>query len=72
VFATGHLEYDADTLALEYSRDLQKGLDIALPFNYFPQDNPAKIPHKTWRSHAQLLYSNWLNYYVYQATPYEL
>ncbi|MCL2002550.1 MAG: homoserine O-succinyltransferase [Oscillospiraceae bacterium] len=72
VFATGHLEYDAETLALEYRRDLAKGLPIAMPVNYFPQDDPSKSPQKTWRSHAQLLYSNWLNYYVYQTTPYEL
>jgi homoserine O-succinyltransferase len=72
IFVIGHSEYDAETLALEYRRDIKKGLDIALPFNYFPDNDPARTPHKTWRSHAQLLYSNWLNYYVYQTTPYEL
>lgn len=72
VFVTGHSEYDAETLALEYRRDIEKGLDIAMPANYFPQDDPRAAPGKTWRSHGQLLYSNWLNYYVYQATPYEL
>jgi homoserine O-succinyltransferase len=72
VFVTGHSEYDAETLALEYRRDVDKGLDIAVPVNYFPQDDPDAAPHKTWRSHGYLLYSNWLNYYVYQATPYNL
>ncbi len=72
VFVTGHSEYDAETLALEYQRDLGKGVSTALPENYFPDDDPAKPPKKTWRSHAHLLYSNWLNYYVYQATPYNL
>ncbi len=72
VFVTGHSEYDAETLALEYRRDLEKGVSIALPENYFPNDDPSKPPKKTWRSHAHLLYSNWLNYYVYQATPYNL
>ncbi|MDR1693508.1 MAG: homoserine O-succinyltransferase [Oscillospiraceae bacterium] len=72
IFVTGHLEYDAETLALEYRRDLEKGLPIAPPVNYFPDDDPEKPPRKTWRSHAHLLYSNWLNYYVYQATPYVL
>ncbi|MDR0293080.1 MAG: homoserine O-succinyltransferase [Oscillospiraceae bacterium] len=72
VFVMGHSEYDAETLALEYRRDIEKGQDAALPVNYFPQDDPARTPQKTWRSHAQLLYSNWLNYYVYQTTPYDL
>ena len=72
VFATGHLEYDAETLSGEYFRDLEKGLDIAVPENYFPGNDPSQTPAKTWRSHAHLLYSNWLNYYVYQATPYDL
>ncbi|MDR1669688.1 MAG: homoserine O-succinyltransferase [Oscillospiraceae bacterium] len=72
VFVTGHSEYDAETLALEYRRDAEKGEAVALPVNYFPGNDPAKTPKKTWRSHAHLLYSNWLNYYVYQETPYEL
>jgi homoserine O-succinyltransferase len=71
-FITGHPEYDADTLALEYARDVQKGLDIEVPRNYFPDDDPAKAPVVTWRAHAQLLYTNWLNYYVYQTTPYDI
>jgi homoserine O-succinyltransferase len=72
VFVTGHSEYDAATLAQEYFRDRERGLDIAPPKNYFPGDDPARPPKKTWRSHAYLLYSNWLNYYVYQTTPYDL
>lgn len=69
-FITGHPEYDRDTLALEYRRDVDKGIRIAVPENYFPNDDPAQTPIVTWRSHAQLLYTNWLNYYVYQTTPY--
>ncbi len=72
IFMTGHLEYDTDTLAQEYSRDLNKGLDIEIPYNYFPEDNPEKRPVSIWRSTAHLFYSNWLNYYVYQETPYNL
>lgn len=72
LFLTGHPEYDADTLALEYRRDVEKGLDIALPENYFPGDDPTRAPVVAWRSAAQLLYTNWLNYYVYQTTPYDL
>jgi len=72
VFITGHPEYDADTLALEYSRDVNKGLSIDMPKNYFPNDDPAVAPSVYWRAHAQLLYSNWLNYYVYQSTPYDI
>jgi len=71
IFMTGHLEYDTDTLALEYTRDKDKGLPIEVPCNYFPGDNPDSPPVSTWRSHAHLFYSNWLNYYVYQETPYE-
>jgi homoserine O-succinyltransferase len=71
-FITGHPEYDADTLALEYKRDLDRGLDIDMPENYFPDNDPTKPPVVTWRAHAQLMYSNWLNYYVYQTTPYDL
>jgi len=72
LFVIGHPEYDADTLAREYFRDRDKGLDTALPEHYFPGDDPAKTPCVSWRSHAQLLYTNWLNYYVYQTTPYDL
>ncbi|MCU4156409.1 homoserine O-succinyltransferase [Carboxylicivirga sp. A043] len=72
IFVTGHSEYDASTLKEEYDRDVAKGLDIAIPANYFPDDNPENEPMVLWRSHASLLYSNWLNYYVYQATPFEL
>lgn len=71
-FATGHLEYDYDTLSKEYFRDVNKGLDIHVPYNYFPNDDPAKRPLNTWRSHAHLLFANWLNYCVYQLTPYDL
>lgn len=71
-FIMGHPEYDADTLALEYARDVKKGLDIKVPKHYFPNDDPARAPVVTWRAHAQLLYSNWLNYYVYQSTPYDI
>lgn len=71
IFVTGHLEYDRDTLKDEYIRDLKKGLDIKVPENYFPDDDPAKIPKVIWRAHANLLFSNWLNYYVYQETPYD-
>ncbi len=72
IFVTGHSEYDASTLKEEYERDVAKGLDIAIPDNYYPDDNPANEPLVLWRSHASLLYSNWLNYYVYQATPFQL
>jgi len=71
-FITGHPEYDPDTLSKEYFRDVNKGLDIAVPANYFPDDDPSKAPIVRWRSAAQLFYNNWLNYYVYQTTPYDL
>lgn len=72
-FVTCHAEYDHNTLALEYFRDMEKGLTtVDLPINYFPDDDPAKEPLVSWRSTGQLLYSNWLNYYVYQSTPYKL
>lgn len=71
IMITGHLEYDATTLAEEYMRDLDKGLDIAMPENYFPNDDANERPPNTWRSHTHLLFSNWLNYYVYQQTPFE-
>ena len=72
VFITGHPEYDADTLALEYFRDVEKGLHVGIPKNYFPGDDPTATPSVYWRAHAQLMYSNWLNYYVYQSTPYDI
>ena len=72
LFVTGHAEYDYDTLANEYFRDKAKGLDIDLPHNYFPGDNPSVKPPNVWRGHANLLFSNWLNYFVYQNTPYNL
>ncbi len=71
-FITGHSEYDSDTLQKEYLRDIGKGLDIKVPFNYFPDDDPSQNPLVTWRAHANLLYSNWLNYFVYQTTPYDI
>ena len=71
-FVFGHPEYDAGTLMVEYERDIAKGLDMPLPRHYFPGDDPAQEPRATWRAHAQLLYTNWLNYYVYQTTPYDL
>lgn len=71
-FATGHAEYDADTLKKEYLRDKNKGLDIAPPYNYFPGDDPNNPPLVRWRSAASLLFANWLNYFVYQQTPYDL
>ena len=72
VFITGHSEYDADTLKKEYLRDKNAGLPIELPKNYFPDDDETKDPIVTWRSCANLLYSNWLNYLVYQTTPYNI
>ena len=71
-FIMGHPEYDPDTLAKEYFRDLGRGLDIDVPAHYFPHDDPSQSPVVTWRSSGQLLYTNWLNYYVYQTTPYDL
>ncbi len=71
-FITGHSEYDRDTLASEYFRDLEKGLDIQIPYNYFPGDDPTKTPVFSWRCTANLMFSNWLNYCVYQRTPYNL
>jgi len=72
VFVMGHSEYDSLTLKGEYDRDVKKGLPIVLPKNYFPDDNPHRTPVVRWRGHANLLYNNWLNYYVYQETPYDL
>ncbi|KGK87816.1 homoserine O-succinyltransferase [Desulfosporosinus sp. HMP52] len=72
VFVTGHSEYDTLTLKEEYDRDIAKGLSIALPKGYFPKDDPTNTPIHNWRSHTNLLFQNWLNYYVYQTTPYDL
>lgn len=71
VYVTGHSEYDCLTLQTEYERDLNKGLSIAMPKHYFPQDDPSQTPIIKWRGHANLLFSNWLNYCVYQETPYD-
>ena len=72
VFITGHSEYDADTLEKEYLRDKNAGLPIEVPKNYYPGDDDTQPPLMSWRAHANLLYSNWLNYFVYQNTPYDL
>ena len=72
IFVTGHLEYDANTLAYEYQRDLERGMDPHIPDDYFPGGDPRYDPVLCWRSYATLIYSNWLNYYVYQETPYDL
>jgi len=72
IFVTGHAEYDPSTLKEEYERDLKKGLNIDIPLNYYPLNDPTKTPKVRWKSHANLLFSNWLNYYVYQMTPYNL
>lgn len=71
-FITGHSEYDRETIAEEYFRDVEKGLDIDIPYNYFPDDDVKKKPVFKWRCHANLMFSNWLNYCVYQRTPYNL
>ncbi len=72
IFVTGHSEYDPLTLKAEYERDRAAGLPIQVPANYYPQDDPAREPLVRWRAHAHLLFANWINYYVYQNTPYEL
>ena len=72
IFVTGHSEYDPHTLQWEYERDKAKGLRISVPKNYFPNDDPTQKPVSNWRAHGNLLFSNWLNYYVYQITPYVL
>ena len=72
IFVIGHPEYDTDTLAGEFHRDTEKGLNPDMPKHYFPNDDPKQKPVSNWRATAQLLYTNWLNYYVYQATPYDL
>jgi homoserine O-succinyltransferase/O-acetyltransferase len=71
LYITGHSEYDPFTLKAEYDRDVNKGLPIHVPKNYYPKDDPTQTPNVRWRGHANLLYSNWLNYYVYQATPFD-
>jgi homoserine O-succinyltransferase/O-acetyltransferase len=72
LFITGHSEYDPHTLKAEYDRDVNKGLPIHVPKNYYPNDDPSQEPTVRWRGHANLLFSNWLNYYVYQVTPYDI
>lgn len=72
VFVTGHSEYDADTLKLEYQRDVARGLRVPVPVNYFPDDDASREPIVRWRAHSNLLFSNWLNYHVYQVTPFDL
>jgi len=72
IYIFGHFEYDALTLKAEYDRDVSRGLPIKIPRNYYPNDDPRQIPRVRWRSHANLLFANWLNYYVYQETPYDL
>jgi len=72
LFVTGHLEYSPDTLDKEYKRDMGKRDDVDMPRNYYKDDNPANPPVVRWRAHANLLFSNWINYYVYQATPYDI
>lgn len=71
-FITGHSEYDRDTLAKEYFRDKSKGFEIDIPYNYFPNDDETAVPNITWKGTANLLFNNWLNYFVYQKTPYDL
>lgn len=72
IFATGHSEYDPFSLKWEYDRDIAKGLEVPLPKHYYPKDDPTRTPPAIWRAHANLLFSNWLNYYVYQETPYDI
>ncbi|MNO86732.1 Homoserine O-succinyltransferase [compost metagenome] len=72
IFVTGHSEYDTFSLKWEYERDMAKGMDIDLPQNYYPNDDPNRVPPAIWRAHANLLFANWLNYYVYQETPYDI
>ena len=72
IFITGHMEYDVGTLAYEYQRDMERGKSPRIPENYFPDDDPRYDPVLSWRSHSMLVFTNWLNYYVYQATPYDL
>ena len=71
-YSTGHSEYDRETLATEYFRDVNRGLAIEMPFNYFPDNDPQRTPPMTWRTAGSMIFSNWLNYFVYQRTPYDL
>jgi homoserine O-succinyltransferase len=71
IFVLGHSEYDRETLLEEYKRDKERGLETKQPKNYFPNDNANLAPYLTWRAHSNLLFTNWLNYYVYQETPYD-
>jgi homoserine O-succinyltransferase len=72
IFVTGHSEYDPFSLKWEYDRDIAKGMDIEIPKHYYPKDDPTRTPPAVWRAHANLLFANWLNYYVYQETPYDI
>ncbi|MBQ7738617.1 MAG: homoserine O-succinyltransferase [Desulfovibrionaceae bacterium] len=72
IFVTGHLEYDRDTLDMEYHRDINRGLNPEMPKHYYPDDDPTSVPNMRWRAHAHLFFSNWLNFYVYQETPFSL
>lgn len=72
IFVTGHSEYDPETLKYEYDRDIAKGMDMQIPCNYYPENDPSRQPIVRWRGHANLLFNNWLNYYVYQETPYDI
>lgn len=72
IFVMGHPEYDRVTLDQEYKRDLSKGLPIEMPENYYPDNDSTQEPLLTWRAHGNCMYANWLNYYVYQATPYDM
>ena len=72
IFITGHMEYDVNTLANEYQRDVDKGITPAFPLNYYPNDDPRFDPVLNWRTYSTMVFTNWLNYYVYQLTPYDL
>ena len=72
IYVSGHAEYDTDTLAREYNRDVAKGLKIEVPRNYYPDNDPSRTPQVSWRAHANLLFVNWLNYFVYQETPFDI
>ncbi|MHA0856643.1 homoserine O-acetyltransferase MetA [Paenibacillus sp. CMAA1364] len=72
IYVAGHSEYDPFSLRWEYERDVDRGMEIKIPSNYYPNDDPDRVPPSTWRSHANLLFANWLNYYVYQETPYDI
>ena len=72
IFVTGHAEYDQYTLDKEYRRDLMANKPIKCPVNYYPYDDPTQPPNVIWRAHGNLLYANWLNYFVYQSTPYDI